>query len=144
MRKQKNTFRKLDRGSHSVSELTMHLVFVTKYRRKVFTTHVIRYLAWIFRNTCKKYGAKLIEFNGEDDHVHLLVRYVPKIPISKLVMYLKGNASREIRKRKYPSITAKLWGEHLWSPSYFAGSCGGATIAKLRQYIEKQRALECN
>jgi putative transposase len=83
--------------------------------------------------------AELIEFDGEDDHVHLLVNYPPKMAVSKLVNSLKGVSSFLIRKKGYPSIKKKLWGNALWSPSYFAGSCGGVPIDIIRQYIEQQQ-----
>lgn len=80
-----------------------------------------------------------MEFEGEDDHVHLLISYLPKVSISKLVNSLKGVSSRMIRRMNYPEIKKKLWGGALWSPSYFAASCGGAPISIIRQYIEQQR-----
>ena len=79
-----------------------------------------------------------MEFDGENDHVHLLVNYPPKVSISKLVNSLKGVSSRMIRQKNYPGIREKLWGGALWSPSYFAGSCGGVPISIIRQYIEQQ------
>ena len=88
------------------------------------------------------FEAKLIEFEGEDDHVHLLVNYPPKISISSLVNSLKGVSSRMIRKNHAKALKNKLWGNTLWSPSYFAASCGGAPISIIRQYIEQQRAPE--
>ncbi|NHZ62371.1 IS200/IS605 family transposase, partial [Massilia genomosp. 1] len=63
----------------------------------------------------------------------------PKVSVSNLVNSLKGVSSRMIRKKNYPSIRKKLWGGALWSPSCFAGSCGGAPIAVIRQYIEPQQ-----
>lgn len=70
---------------------------------------------------------------------HPLVNYPPKITVSSLVNSLKGVSGRVIKKKNYPSIRSKLWGGALWSPSCFADSCGGATIAVIRQYIEPQR-----
>jgi REP-associated tyrosine transposase len=67
------------------------------------------------------------------------VNYPPKVAVSALVNSLKGVSSRMIRKKNYPSISKKLWGGALWSPSYFAGSGGGATIEIIRQYIEQQQ-----
>ena len=126
-------------GRHCVFLLHVHLVFVTKYRRGVFTKAILDDLKEIFASVCHDFEAELVEFDGEDDHVHLLVTYPPKIAISALVNSLKGVSSRLIRKKRYPSIQKKLWGGSLWSPSYFAGSCGGAPISILRQYIEDQR-----
>lgn len=117
----------------------VHLVFVTKYRKGVFTQAILDDLRTIFAGVCADFESALIECNGEDDHVHLLVEYPPKVSVSKLVNSLKGASSLLIRKRGYPSIEEKLWEGALWSPSYFAGSCGGAPIEIIRKYIEQQR-----
>ena len=128
----------LRRGRHVVYNLHVHLVFVAKYRRKVFTKEILDDMRQIFESVCTDFEAQLVEFDGENDHVHLLVNYPPKVSISKLVNSLKGVSSRMIRQKNYPSIREKLWGGALWSPSYFAGSCGGAPISIIRQYIEQQ------
>lgn len=117
----------------------VHLVFVTKYRRKVFTKEILKDLRDIFANVCTDFESCLSEFEGEGDHVHLLIEYPPKIAISKLVNSLKGVSSRLIRKKGYPEIQKALWGDSLWSPSYFAGACGGAPLDTIRQYIEQQK-----
>ena len=126
-------------GRHCVFLMHVHLVFVTKYRRGVFTKEILDELRPIFSSVCRDFGADLVEFDGEDDHVHLLVNYPPKVAVSKLVNSLKGVSSHLIRKRDYPSVRKKLWGGALWSPSYFSGSCGGASVAIICQYIEQQR-----
>lgn len=126
-------------GRHCVFNLHVHLVFVTKYRRNVFTKASLNALKSIFANTCLKLGAELIEMDGEDDHVHLLVTYPPKLAVSVLVNALKGISSRMIRQLNFPLIQKKLWGGSLWAPSYFAGSCGGAPIEIIKQYIEQQK-----
>ena len=126
-------------GRHCVFNMHVHLVFVTKYRREAFTKEVIDDLRGIFASICSDFESKWVEFDGEDDHVHLLVNYPPKVAVSALVNSLKGVSSRMIRKKNYPSIREKLWGGALWSPSYFASSCGGAPIEIIRQYIEQQQ-----
>ena len=93
----------------------------------------------IFLKICSSFEAELIEFDGEDDPVHLLIHYPPKVSISTLVNSLKGVSSRMLRQKEYPTIKQKLWGNALWSPSYFAASCGGAPIDIVRQYIEQQK-----
>ena len=125
-------------GRHCVFNMHVHLVFVTKYRRGVFTKEILDDLRVIFERVCLEFEAELVEFDGEDEHVHLLVHYPPKVAISNLVNSLKGVSSRLIRQKQYPSIKQKLWGNALWSPSYFAASCGGAPIAIIKQYIEQQ------
>lgn len=125
-------------GRHCVFALHVHLVFVTKYRKRVFTKKAILALREIFRSVCMDFEAELIEFDGEADHVHLLINYPPKIPISKLVNSLKGVSSRLLRKT-LPEMASKYWKGVLWSPSYFAASCGGAPISIIKQYIENQK-----
>ncbi|MGH8856162.1 MAG: IS200/IS605 family transposase [Telluria sp.] len=128
-------------GRHCVFLMHVHLIFVTKYRRQVFTKAILDDLHPIFSSVCADFEAELVEFDCDDDHVHLLVNYPPKVSVSNLVNSLKGVSSRMIRKKYYPSIRTKLWGGALWSPSYFAASCSGAPIAVIRQYIEQQQTL---
>ena len=132
-------YNEIRHGRHCVFLMHVHLVFVTKYRREVFTKEILDDLRPMFVSVCADFESELVEFDGEDDHVHLLVNYPPKVSVSNLVNSLKGVSSRMIRKKNYTSIRNKLWGGALWSPSYFAGSCGGASIAVIRQYIEQQQ-----
>lgn len=94
----------------------------------------------VFHDVCHKFDAELIQFDGEQDHVHLLVLYPPRIAIATLVNSLKGVSSRLLRKQ-FPVFKASYWGEGvaLWSRSYFAASVGGAPIEILKQYIEQQK-----
>ena len=125
-------------GRHCVFNLHVHLVFVTKYRRHVFTKAILAVMQSIFAKVCANFEAELVEFDGEDDHVHLLVSYPPKVAVAKLVNSLKGVSSRLLRKQ-HPDLVRRYWKGVLWSPSYFAGSCGGAPIEIVRQYIEQQQ-----
>ena len=77
----------------------VHLVFVTKCRRDVFTKAILDDLKQVFDSMCRDFEAELVEFDGEDDHFHLLVNYPPKVSVSNLVNSLKGVSSRMIRKR---------------------------------------------
>jgi len=125
-------------GRHCVFKMHVHLVFVTKYRKKVFDGDAIARLHGYFAKVCSDFEAQLVEMDGENDHVHLLVEYPPKIPVSSLVNSLKGVSSRLLRKER-PDIEKRYWKDVLWSPSYFAASCGGAPISIVRQYIEQQQ-----
>ncbi|KKL14873.1 hypothetical protein LCGC14_2511290 [marine sediment metagenome] len=131
----------LRRGRSCVFLLHTHLVFVTNYRRLVFTKKVLKEIRKIFDSVCKDFSAVLVEFDGKDDHVHLLVNYPPKVSISSLVNSLKGVSSRIIRKKNFASIRKALWKNSLWSPSYFASSCGGAPLSILQEYIQKQQLV---
>jgi putative transposase len=92
----------------------------------------------IFKDVCTDFEAELKEFNGEGDHVHLLVNYPPKVSVSSLVNSLKGVSSRHIRKQQFPALHKYISMDSLWSGSYFAGSCGGAPLEVIKQYIEEQ------
>jgi putative transposase len=115
-----------------------HLVFVTKYRRNVFTKEMLSFLTDTFTSVCHDFEAELIECDGETDHVHLLINYPPKVQLSKLVNSLKGVSSRLLRKH-FQSHHQSYWKGVLWSPSYFAASCGGAPISIIKQYIQQQQ-----
>lgn len=128
----------LRHGRHVVSALHVHLVFVSKYRRRVFDGQALGTLRGIFAKVAADFGATLVEMDGEDDHVHLLLEYPPKVAVSALVNSLKGVSSRLLRRAR-PDIAARYWRGVLWSPSYFAASCGGAPITVIRQYIDQQR-----
>lgn len=127
----------LRKGRRCVFMLHAHLIFVTKYRGKIFTDTRLKTLEKIFRRVCSEFEVELTEFNGEQDHVHLLVNYPPKASLSKLVNSLKGVSSRQM-KLYHPKLNDPTKGGVLWSPSYFAGSVGGAPIEVLKQYIEQQ------
>ena len=91
------------------------------------------------RDVCADFGADLPEFNGEPDHVHLLVHYPPSVAISRLVNGLKGVSARRLRQEFTGKINRAIMHGHFWSPSYFAGSCGGASLAVVKEYIENQQ-----
>ena len=124
-------------GRHCVFKIHCHLVFVTKYRRNVLEGYMFPTLEMLFGKVCEDFEAELVEFNGEDDHVHLLVNYPPKVSVAKLVNSLKGVSSRKL-KLHHPEVTNRYFKSALWSPSYFACTVGGAPISVLRQYIEQQ------
>ena len=115
------------------------MVFVTKYRRKAITERVFEVLKTSWEATCKEFECDLREAGWEYDHARLLVGFPPKVPLSKLVNSLKGGSAHRLRQHNFPEVTSKLWGQHFWSPSYCAVSCGGAPLAIVKRYIENQR-----
>jgi putative transposase len=121
-----------------VSALHVHLVFVTKYRRRVLDDEMLACCEQAMRKVCEDFGAELAEFNGQDNHVHLLVTYPPKVAISALVNSLKGVSARRMRAEFTGRVNRASIHGHFWSPSYFAASCGGGPLSILRQYIEQQ------
>lgn len=122
-----------------VFALHVHLVFVTKYRHGVLNDAMLTRCEEVMRAVCDDFGAALAEFNGEDDHVHLLVEYPPKVAVSALVNSLKGVSARRLRQDFTGRVNRASMRGHFWSPSYFAASCGGAPLSIIRQYVEQQR-----
>ncbi|SBT88302.1 putative transposase [Streptomyces sp. DI166] len=122
-----------------VSAMHVHLVFVTRYRRGVFNDDMLAVCEAAMRKVCEDFEAELVEFNGEDDHVHLLVHYPPKVAVSSLVNSLKGVSARILRRDFTGRVNRAIMHGRFWSPSYFAASCGGAPLTVVRQYIEQQR-----
>ena len=125
-------------GRHCVSALHVHLVFVTKYRRKVFDRDALERLQTIFAKVCLDFQAQLVEMNGEAEHVHLLIHYPPKHSVSSVVNSLKGVSSRLLRSER-PDMEKRYSNHVLWSPSYFAASCGGAPLGMIKQYVRQQK-----
>lgn len=125
-------------GFRSIYTLTVHIVFVTKYRRKVINQPILHRLKEIFEETCAKWSCTLVEFNAESDHAHLLVNFPPQVQISKLIANLKTVSSRLLRKEFHSELERIYSKPVFWSGSYFVASCGGVTIDQLKKYVEQQ------
>jgi putative transposase len=126
-------------GRHVEYLLHAHLVFLTKYRRGALTGPMLSRCEEIMREVCADFEVELRAFNGEDDHVHLLVHYPPKVALSRLVNSLKGVSARMLRKEFGAHVRDHQSGDRFWSGSYFAGSVGGPPLTLLQQYIEQQK-----
>ena len=132
----------MSQRSHSscVYNLQYHLVFVTKYRNKCLNAEIIDSLGSHFSRLLEMKDCSLIEFNGEDDHVHLLIELHPSIEPSKLINNLKTVSSRMMKKEFGERLKKYYWGTNaLWNRSYCLLSVGGAPIEVLKQYIVNQK-----
>ncbi|MCJ2542029.1 IS200/IS605 family transposase [Thermostichus vulcanus] len=128
---------------HCSYSIYFHLVTCTKYRRKCITQPMLNRLREIFAETLQKWEGELIEFNGEADHVHVLMSVNPKVQPSKLVNNLKTVSSRLIRKEFAEHLVKVYRGKPVfWNRSYCIISCGGAPLAVLTQYIQQQAKIE--
>ena len=125
----------LRKERHSVSDLKIHLVCVTKYRRPVFTAESLFVIEKSFTEVAKSMDFEIEEFNGEADHIHVLIEYAPKLSVSQIVNALKGVSSRRYGQAGFEKPYGK---EALWSPSYFVSSVGGAPLETLKRYIQNQ------
>jgi putative transposase len=128
-----------DTNNHSVFLLQYHLILVTKYRREVIDNEICKRLKEIFEYIAIKdqYKLKIIEFNHDKDHLHILFKAEPKSEISKFINAYKSASSRLIKK-EFPKVKEKLWKEYFWSRSFFLATTGGVTLEVLKQYVETQ------
>lgn len=126
-------------GRHVVFDLTAHIVLVTKYRKGAISDRVRDVLVSTIADTCSRFECKLLEADGESDHLHLLVSYPPKVSLSSLIMTMKANSSRVVRLQGFEEVEQALYGNHFWSPSYFVCSTGGAPLDRVAEYVRNQR-----
>ncbi|MGH8002882.1 MAG: IS200/IS605 family transposase [Brasilonema sp.] len=127
------------KGAHVVFDIHLHIVFVTKYRRKVLTQSMIEDMKEIFERVLENSNSLLEECNGEPDHVHLLISLHPDNNISDLVASLKSASSRILREKYRSEIDKFYWGKaKLWHDSKCIISCGGAPLKIVKQYIQEQ------
>jgi putative transposase len=102
------------RGTHSVYELTVHLVFGTKYRFKVLEGEVQIRCRDVIRQVCNIMDVQILKGVVSKDHVHLHVSYPPKMSISDLIRRVKGRTSRKLQD-EFPHLKQRYWGRHFWS-----------------------------
>jgi putative transposase len=126
-------------GSHVVFSIHLHIVLVTLYRRKALTDPMLETMKTVLHRVLEANQCKLTEFNGEPDHVHLLVDLHPDNNISDLIASLKSSTSRILRKEYKEELSKFYWGDaKLWHGSKCIISCGGAPLETVKQYIQDQ------
>lgn len=125
-------------SSHAVYNIQLHIVFVTKYRYKTLTKVILEDLKQAFADCLQAWGAQLVEFGGEEDHVHLLVSITPATDISVLINNLKTASARRMRNTHLDHLKQFYKKPLFWHRAYFVASCGGAPLETIKQYIENQ------
>ena len=122
----------------SVYSLQYHLIIVTKYRRDILTGSVKQELEALLRSLADQFDMQIEEMEIMSDHVHMLVDASPKHSISSIMKGLKGVSARMLFMH-HPEIKQKLWGGHLWQPSYFAVTVSERSEEQIRHYIQHQK-----
>lgn len=125
-------------ASHAVFSLRLHIVFVTKYRRKVITSEMAVELKRAFAGILKSWNCTLLEFGAESDHVHMLVGIHPALKISTLINNLKSASSRRIRNRFDDHLKQFYWKPYFWHRAYYLGSVGNASLETVMRYVSAQ------
>lgn len=123
---------------HCVYALQYHLVLVTKFRKKCLTGAMLKAFETQASERCQAWGGKLLQANGESDHVHLLIELPPSAALADFVNALKTGTSRRLRSEFAQHLAGYYNKPVLWSRSYCVLSCGGAPLEIIKQYIEQQ------
>lgn len=127
----------LDTNAHSVFSLHYHLILVTKCRKPVFDDEISERARALFEAIAPAYKIEVLEWNHDQDHVHILFKAQPKTELSKFINAYKSASSR-VLKKEFPSIKKQLWQDMFWSRSFCLLSSGGAPIEVIQQYIKGQ------
>ena len=123
--------------SHTVFDVKVHIVWITKYRKRVLYGQVAERARELIREVCRGHEVEIISGHVGKEHVHLLVSLPPYISISKLVQYIKGKSSRKLLQ-EFKLLSKQFWGQHLWGRGYFVASSGNVTDEVIKEYIESQ------
>ena len=126
------------KGSHTVSRLTCHIVWVTKYRYHVLEGDIKKRCRELIIQVCEGEEVQILKGVVSKDHIHIHIEYPPRVSISHLVKRMKGRSSR-ILQREYPSLQKRYWGKHFWATGYGAWSTGNITDEMVQQYLEHHR-----
>ena len=129
---------KMKKGQHCVYGIEYHIVWCTKYRRKVLDSKIESRIHELLNHFADANGFKIITMNGEEDHIHLLISATPTTAIPNIVKGMKGVSARMLFKG-FPEIKKDLYGGHLWSPSYFVCTVSDNTEENIKKYIESQK-----
>ncbi len=125
-------------GSHTVSRLTCHIVWSTKYRYKVLKGDIKKRCRDLLIQICEAENIVILKGVISSDHVHMHIEYPPKLNISTIVKQMKGRTSRKLQQ-EYPFLKKRYWGNHFWGVGYGAWSTGNITDEMVNEYLEHHR-----
>ena len=125
-------------GSHTVTRLTVHLVWITKYRYHVLKGEIQKRCRELLIQICDSEDVRILKGVVSKDHVHMHIEYPPSKSISDLVKGLKGRSSRLLQK-EFPELGKRYWGKHMWGIGYGAWSAGNITDDLIQEYLEHHK-----
>lgn len=126
------------KGHHTVSNLTVHIVWVTKYRYAVLKDDVQKRCRDILIQLCDSEDVRILKGVVSKDHVHMHLEYPPKLSVSDLVKRLKGHTSHKLQM-EFPWLEKRYWGRHFWAVGYGAWSSGNITSEMVQEYLNHHR-----
>ncbi len=125
-------------GRGYVYSLKYHVVWCTKYRRKVFVGGIADDVKSYIKTTASSLDIDILDMELMPDHIHLLISCKPQIRLSDAIKVLKGNTARWAFMA-HPELKKQLWGGHLWNPTYFVATVSERSEEQIRHYIGTQK-----
>jgi len=125
-------------GNHTISQLQVHIVWVTKYRYHVLKGEIQKRCRELIIQICDAEDIRILKGVVSKDHVHMHIEYPPSKSISDIVKKLKGRVSRKLQQ-EYPELSKQYWGKHFWAIGYGAWSTGNVSEELVNEYLEHHR-----
>jgi len=126
----------LKRTSHAVYEAKYHLVWCPKYRKKILAEEIRPRVKELFMEISSHFDFEIDRCEIAEDHIHILISFLPKYSVSRVVGILKSISGSKIFK-EFPKVKKQLWGGHFWEQGYFYRTVGEqVTDDVIRKYIE--------
>lgn len=126
-------------GRGYVYSIQYHIVWCVKYRHKILNTKIETRLIELLKQIASDNNFSIVEINSDLDHIHLLIDCTPQHYIPNMIKALKGVSARLLMKEFGDELKKKLWGGHLWNPSYFIATVSENTEEQIRNYIRSQK-----
>lgn len=126
------------KSSHSIHQLQVHLVWITKYRYQVLQGDVQLRCRDLIKQTCNSLDIQILKGVVSKDHVHMHISYPPKLSVSEIVKRLKGRSGK-LLLQEYPELKRRYWGGHFWGIGYGAWSIGNITEEMLKKYLDHHK-----
>jgi len=130
--------RSYKKSSHTIHDLRVHLIWLTKYRYNVLTRSVGERTRDIIRQVCDSNDIEILRGVVSKDHLHLYVSYPPKLSVSDMVKWMKGRSSRKLQQ-EFPQLKQRYWGRHFWAIGYAAFSSGDVTDEMIQEYLKQHQ-----
>ena len=128
----------MQKGAHTQYDIQYHIVWITKYRKKILVGKIASRLKVLLMQGCTARGISIIKGNIRLDHVHLLISAPPSLSIAQIMQYLKGRSSKKLQE-EFQSLRKQFWGQHMWATGYFCRTVGTVTDEIIKEYIEHQK-----
>ena len=125
------------KGAHTQYDLQYHVVWITKYRKKILNDKIADRLKVLLMQGCSAKGITIIKGSVKTDHVHLLISANPSLSIAQIMQYLKGRSSKKLQE-EFVTLRKQFWGQHMWATGYFCRTVGTVTNEIIKEYIENQ------